>query len=66
MIIDPDYRGEWLVPLYNDSKETQIIHAGDRIAQIVFIPFTSTDFTIVDELSDTNRGAGGFGSTGGC
>ena len=60
-VIDSDYRGEIMVALYNQSNETKVITSGDRIAQIVIQPVT---FNEVDELSDTTRGEGGFGSTG--
>ncbi len=63
-VIDSDYRGELLVALYNQSKETKEINDGDRIAQISFIPYVKGLFNEVDELSDTKRGNGGFGSTG--
>jgi dUTP pyrophosphatase len=63
-VIDSDYRGEWIVPLYNDSKETQKIEEGDRIAQVVFLPHATVTFDLVNELDETERGAGGFGSTG--
>ena len=61
---DADYRGEYIVALHNDSDEVQIVRDGDRIAQLVVIPFLSVKFTEVDELSNTKRGDGGFGSTG--
>ena len=63
-VIDSDYRGELMVPLYNQSDKTQIISNGDRIAQIVFTPYLKADFFEDDNLSDTERGVGGFGSTG--
>lgn len=63
-LCDEDYRGEYIVPLHNDSDETQLIHHGDRIAQVVFVPYQQFALTEVDELDSTNRGAGGFGSTG--
>lgn len=62
-VIDSDYRGEIKVALHNDSKECQTIHKGDRIAQIVITPFLAIDFNEVDELSETDRGKRGFGST---
>ena len=61
---DADYRGEYIVALHNDSDEVQIVRDGDRIAQLVVIPFLSVKFTEVDELSNTKRGDSGFGSTG--
>jgi dUTP pyrophosphatase len=63
-VIDADYRGEVLVPLYNDSNEVQEIKAGDRIAQLVILPFVCVTMEETDNLSDTVRGNGGFGSTG--
>ena len=63
-VIDSDYRGEMVVMLYNQGKETQFIENGDRIAQFVITPVVQGMFNVVDELSDTNRGSGGFGSTG--
>ena len=62
-VIDADYRGEVKVVLYNQSKEEQIISPNERIAQIVITPYMQVDFTVVDELSETERGTGGFGST---
>ena len=63
-VIDSDYRGEIGVALHNDGKEAQAIHIQDRIAQIVIAPYLSVEFNEVDELEDTDRGEGGFGSTG--
>ena len=63
-VIDSDYRGEIIVALYNQSKETKTVSHGDRIAQIVFTPYVKGLFNINDSLSDTKRGSGGFGSTG--
>ena len=63
-VIDSDYRGEIMVALHNHGNKPQTISHGERIAQIVFAPFYAADFKLVDELSDTVRGAGGFGSTG--
>ncbi len=63
-VIDSDYRGEWLVPLYNDSPDIQTVEPGTRIAQFVIIPYIAPNFELVDSLEDTERGAGGFGSTG--
>ena len=63
-IIDSDYRGEIKVALHNDSNEFQIIPAGSRIAQLVIMDFNSVYFNEVNELDATNRGEGGFGSTG--
>lgn len=63
-VVDPDYRGEIIVALYNDSGAVQTIHPQDRIGQAILIPRYSISWEEVDELDDTNRGAGGFGSTG--
>ncbi len=62
--IDADYRGEVKVILINHGKEDFIINDGDRIAQFVIAPIVNTTFIEVDELDDTDRGEGGFGSTG--
>ena len=64
MVIDSDYRGEFIVPVHNDTDQPQIIKAGDRIAQLILLPYLSMDFNEVTELKDTVRGDGGFGSTG--
>lgn len=63
-VIDSDYRGEIMVALHNDTKYTQTIKAYERIAQLVILPYLNVSFKEVDELSDTERGEGGFGSTG--
>ena len=63
-VIDADYRGEIMVALHNHSGKEQTIGAGERIAQLVITPFLKASFYEADELSDTARGAGGFGSTG--
>ena len=63
-VIDSDYRGEVLVALYNQSGEAQSIEPGERIAQLVVTPYLPAVFEEKDELSDTCRGSGGFGSTG--
>lgn len=63
-VIDSDYRGEIMVALYNHSSTPQTIEAGDRIAQLVITPYLKCVFTPADELDDTTRGKGGFGSTG--
>ena len=63
-VIDSDYRGEIMVALHNHSSAPQTIADGERIAQIVFAPYYTASFEVVDELSDTVRGIGGFGSTG--
>lgn len=63
-VIDSDYRGEWFVPLFNQSDKPQIVRSGDRIAQLVIQPVCKIKAIEVDELNQTRRGAGGFGSTG--
>ena len=63
-VIDADYRGELKVPLHNDSDVERPVTAGERIAQLVIMPFLAVDFEETDELSDTARSTGGFGSTG--
>ena len=63
-VIDADYRGEWFIPIYNDTDVNQIIKPNERIAQMIIIPFYSVDLEEVEELNDTERGDGGFGSTG--
>jgi dUTP pyrophosphatase len=63
-VIDSDYRGEIMVALHNHGIEAQTIADGERIAQIVFAPYYAAEFTVVEELNDTARGDGGFGSTG--
>lgn len=63
-VIDCDYRGEIIVSLHNHSDEAQTIADKERVAQLVIAPCFVADFEEVDDLSDTNRGQGGFGSTG--
>lgn len=63
-VIDSDYRGEIMVSIYNHSSETHTIAAGERVAQIVITPYLTVNFIEADELDDTARGSGGFGSTG--
>ena len=63
-IIDEDYRGEIVVALHNHSDKPFVFKFGDRIAQLVIQPYIAADINVVDELSDTERGNGGFGSTG--
>lgn len=63
-VVDSDYRGEVMVALHNHSTENRTISHGERIAQMIIMPFYKAEFLVVDELSDTNRGSGGFGSTG--
>lgn len=63
-VIDEPYRGQWMIPLHNDSEETRIIRHGDRICQFMLLPYFNTTLTEVDNLSETDRGEGGFSSTG--
>lgn len=63
-ICDEDYTGEYIVPLHNDTEVESIIIHGDRIAQLMFIPYEQANLIEVDELDSTDRGSGGFGSTG--
>lgn len=63
-IIDSDYRGEWMVALHNDGTESQIIHHGDRIAQFAILPVLDVSIEEVTDVNETERGAGGFGSSG--
>ncbi len=62
--IDEDYRGEICIPIVNLSTENFTINNGDRIAQMIIAPVTKANIEIVTELSNTQRGEGGFGSTG--
>jgi dUTP pyrophosphatase len=63
-VIDPDYRGEFIVALHNHTSEEKLIMPKMRIAQLAIIPCMVADIEEVDNLSETNRGDGGFGSTG--
>ena len=63
-VCDSDYRGEYIVALHNDTNEIQTVEAGERIAQMILLPYIEMKFNEVEELSDTTRGDGGFGSTG--
>lgn len=63
-VIDSDYRGEIMVALHNHSNEVQTIDKNERIAQLVVTPFLKVEFNEVENLNDTVRGIGGFGSTG--
>lgn len=63
-VCDYDYTGEYIVALHNDSNEERTIEAGERIGQVVFIPYVNVSFVEVDELEATDRGDSGFGSTG--
>jgi len=63
-VIDSDYRGEIIVALHNHGTEAQTVSHGERIAQMVITPVLTPDYILAEELDDTARGAGGFGSTG--
>ena len=63
-VIDSDYRGEIKVAIHNHSTKEQIIDAGERIAQLVITPYLKCEFELSENLSQTDRGEGGFGSTG--
>ena len=63
-VCDEDYTGEYIVALHNDSNSIHTVKHGDRIAQLVFMPYLSVDFEEVEELEKTDRGSNGFGSTG--
>lgn len=63
-VVDSDYRGEVMVALHNHGTADASIENGERVAQLVIAPFLAVDFVEADELSDTERGEGGFGSTG--
>lgn len=63
-VIDSDYRGEVMVGLQNSGKEDYTVSPGDRIAQLMITPVVQAQIRLVDELDETERGAGGFGSTG--
>ncbi len=63
-VIDPDYRGEIIVFLLNTSQEIRTVKRGDRIAQLVFLPFFRAAVEPVESLGETDRGSGGFGHTG--
>lgn len=63
-VCDSDYRGEYIVALHNDSAVTRTVTPGERIAQLVIMPFLSVEFEEAEALTETERGAGGFGSTG--
>lgn len=63
-VIDSDYRGEVAVALHNDTDLNQVIENGERIAQLIIIPYEFAEYVEADELSETERGADGFGSSG--
>ena len=63
-VCDSDYRGEYIIALHNDSDTERTVRHGDRIAQLVILPFLPAEFEECSSLPETARGAGGFGSTG--
>ena len=63
-VIDSDYRGEVKVALHNHSNTAQTVNMGERIAQLVITPFLKAEFAEAEALEETERGSGGFGSTG--
>ena len=63
-VCDSDYRGEYIVAIHNDSDEEKVIQGGERIAQMILMPYIPMTFVETDELSESGRGEGGFGSTG--
>lgn len=63
-VIDADYRGEVMVSLHNHTDEPQTVEGGERVAQLAIVPFLKAEFELSEELSETVRGEGGFGSTG--
>ena len=63
-VVDCDYRGEVMVALHNHSRKEEIVDPGERVAQLVIAPVPEVTFEEAEELADTVRGAGGFGSTG--
>lgn len=63
-VCDEDYTGEYIVALHNDTDSEQHVYHGDRIAQLMFVPYEQANLVMVDTLDETERGSGGFGSTG--
>ena len=63
-VCDEDYVGEYIVALHNDTDSEQYVSHGDRIAQLMFVPYEQANLVEVDTLDETERGSGGFGSTG--
>lgn len=63
-VIDSDYRGEIMVPIHNHSEKTQVIAAGERVAQMVIMPYLTAQFIECETLQETERNVSGFGSTG--
>lgn len=63
-VVDSDYRGEFMVVLHNHGKQAQMVSHGERIAQLVITPVLTPSFCLCEDLTDTERAGGGFGSTG--
>lgn len=63
-VCDEDYTGEYIVAVHNDTNEEQVVSHGERIAQLVFLPYLNVEFVEVEKLDKTERGSNGFGSTG--
>ena len=63
-VIDADYRGEVIIFLHNHGDAPQVVEDGDRVAQLLLVPYLTAQFAPAEELDGTARGAGGFGSTG--
>ncbi len=63
-VIDEDYRGEIRIPLFNHGEEAMVLEDGERVAQMILIPYVQAELNFVDELQDTDRGNDGFGSSG--
>jgi len=63
-LIDSDYQGQLMVSVWNRSEHPFVIEAGDRIAQLVFVPVVQAEFNLVEEFTETERGEGGFGHSG--
>ena len=63
-VCDSDYRGEYIIALHNDSEDVRYVNNGDRIAQMILLPYIGMEFNEIENLTETERGTGGFGSTG--
>ena len=63
-VIDSDYRGEIMVALFNHGKDAQTIEPGERVAQLVITPYLTAEFSEAEDITETKRASGGFGSTG--
>ena len=63
-VVDSDYRGTFMIAVHNDSEVSRAVEPGERIAQLVVLPYLPVEFRTVDALTETARGSGGFGSTG--